>query len=107
MPEWRIYYDDGSTFDSDQGSPADAPSLGFICAVGYDEGGSRYIMHGWDHYTFDQESNQWWGSDTQGLFDRLIRNKGYAYKMGRTVTKTRYQELMNKAHLDPDFPKIK
>lgn len=101
---WRIYYADGSTFDSNQGSPEDASPLGFICAVGYDESGARYIMHGWDHYCYDKETSQWWGMDLCGLFDRLTRNKVYAYKQGRTVTKADFQKIMQLAHKDVDFP---
>ena len=103
-PLWRIYYDDGSTFDSDQGEPHEAPSQGFICAVGYDELGDRYIMHGWDHYCFDQASQQFWGMDLMGVFDRLRRNVLFAYKEGRTVTKSEWQAIMSRAHEDPDFP---
>ena len=103
MPDWRIYYDDGSTFDSDQGEPHDAPSEGFVCAVGYDERGQRYIMHGWDFYQWS--SDQWWGMDRIGLHDRLRRNLVYAYKEGRTVTRTEFEALMSKANLDPDFPR--
>lgn len=101
---WRIYYDDGSMFDHTQGGPAEAPALGFICALGYDEFGDRYIMHGWDHYCWDIESEQWWGMDRYGLIDRLIRNKVVAYKQGRTVTKKNFQEIMQRANLDPEFP---
>ena len=104
LPDWRIYYDDGSTFDSNQGSPEDAPSTGFIVAVGFDETGKRYLMHGWDHYCYDQKSNQWWGCDLMGVFDRLRRNVMYAYKEGRTVTKTEWNVLTERAHKDPDFP---
>jgi hypothetical protein len=100
---WRIFYDDGSTFDSTQGEPHEAPTEGFVCAVGYDETGSRYIMHGWDFYCFDE--GQWWGMDRMGLHDRLRRNALYAYKEGRTVTKSRFSELTTRAHLDPDFPR--
>lgn len=32
---WRIYYADGSTFDSKQGSWADAPPFGVQCIVWY------------------------------------------------------------------------
>lgn len=105
MAEWRIYYDDGSVFDSSMGSPEDAPPFGFICAIGYDETGARYIMHGWDHYQWDHQGKQWWGMDLFGLIDRLSRNLVTAYKQGRTVTKTHFNEMMNKAHHDPDFPK--
>jgi len=104
MIDWRIYYDDGATFDSSQGAPHKAPSEGFVCAVGYDESGSRYIMHGWDFYCWDKEAAQWWGCDRMGLHDRLRRNVMYAYKEGRTVTKARFNEIMRLAHEDMDFP---
>jgi len=103
-PDWRIYYSDGGTFDSLDGSPHDAPSEGFICAVGYDEQGGRYIMHGWDFYRYDLDSDQWWGMDVYGLHDALRRNLVYAYKEGRTVTKTQWQRLLQMANVDPDFP---
>ena len=104
LPDWRIYYDDGSTFDSLMGEPHEAPPRGFICAIGYDEVGIRYIMNGWDHYCFDKESNQWWGCEIHGLIDRLCLNRVYAYKLGRTVTRTKWQEIMALADRDPDFP---
>lgn len=104
-PDWRIYYDDGSTFDSLMGEPHTAPPEGFVCAVGYDETGTRYIMHGWDFYQWDQEGSQWWGMDRFGLHDRLRRNLVYAYKEGRTVTKKAFNDLMAAADRDPDFPR--
>lgn len=101
---WRIYYGDGSTFDSTQGSPEQAPSTGFIVAAGYDENGRRYLMHGWDHYCYDIASNQWWGMDTAGLMDRLRRNVVHAYKEGRTVTRSEWLSIMRIADNDSDFP---
>ena len=98
IPEWKIYYDDGSTFSDLDGEPHEAPPEGFICAVGWDENGDRYIMHGWDFYCWDLEANQWWGMDRCGLHDRLRRNKVYAYKEGRTVTKSAWQHIMGVAH---------
>jgi len=104
LPDWRIYYDDGSTFDSNDGLPHEAPSLGFICAIGYDETGKRYIMHGWDYYQWSDEVNQWWGMDLNGLFDRLRRNLVYAYKEGRTVSRSQWEQIMINANNDRDFP---
>lgn len=104
MASWRIYYDDGSAFDSTQGEPHEAPPEGFICAIGYDERGQRYIMHGWDFYQWDQEGAQWWGMDVFGLHDRLRRNLVYAYKEGRTVTRAKWEEILSRAAVDPDFP---
>jgi hypothetical protein len=104
MTRWRIYYDDGSTYDDAMGEPHQAPVAGFVCAVGYDETGTRYIMHGWDHYCWDKDAAQWWGMDLMGVFDRLRRGLVYAYKEGRTVTKSRFRELMHAADQDPEFP---
>ncbi len=101
---WRIYYADGSTFDSTDGEPHEAPTEGFICAVGYNESDERYIMHGWNFYCWDKTSSQWWGCDQFGLHDRLRRNVLYAYKEGRTICKTEWNHLMHSAHIDPDFP---
>lgn len=104
MPKWRIFYDDETTFSSDDGAPIDAPTEGFVCALGYDEAGARYIMHGWDFYSWDEVTSQWWGCDRYGLHDRLRRNVLHAYKEGRTITKTLFSQLMQAANLDPDFP---
>lgn len=102
-PDWRIYLSDGSTFDSLQGEPHEAPSEGFVCAVGYDETGSRYIMQSCDWYCFHKD--QWWPFHTMdGLFNFLRKNGVYAFKCGETLTKTEFAEVLQRAHNDPDFP---
>ena len=103
-PDWRIYYDDGSMFDSTQGEPHEAPPEGFICAVGYNENGKRYIMHKWDFYCWDLDNAQWWGMDIFGLMDRLRRNKVYAFKEGRTITADQWSKISMAAADDPEFP---
>lgn len=102
--DWRIYYDDGSSFDSSMGEPHEAPSWGFVCALGYDQDKSRYIMHGWDYYRWDVEAEQWWGMDLIGFIDCSAMNKNYAVKIGRTVPKRQWSEMMGAANKDPDFP---
>ena len=108
MVLWRIYYADGSTFDSSQGEPHEAPSEFFICALGYDTSdGKRYCMHGWNYYRWDKDNHMWWGMDDQGLHTRLRHNgEIYAYKEGFTVTKTLFNKITNEAHRDPDFPMV-
>lgn len=101
---WRIYYADGSTFSWTDGVPNEAPTRGFVCAVGYDEAGARYIMHGWDFYRWDIDAQQWWGMDLFGLMDALHRGIVFGFKEGRTVTKSVFRKLMDRAHHDPDFP---
>jgi len=68
LPNWRIFYADGGEYDDLEGRRLEgAPREGFICAVGYDEAGKRYIMHGWDFYRFDGLTQQWWGMDIFGV----------------------------------------
>lgn len=38
IASWRVFYADGSTFDSSQGSWADAPPFGTVCVVYYHVG---------------------------------------------------------------------
>ncbi len=100
---WSIYYDDGSTFGDTDGDPVEAPTEGFIAAIGYCANGERYIMSGWDFYCFDEDSGVWWGMDRYGLHDRLRRNKVYAYKEGRTVTNDQYQAVIRR--ITETYPK--
>jgi len=116
MSKWRIYYDDGSTFDWLMGEPHEAPPEGVLCIVGYKQSGRRYIAHGGtldgatlargyaQFYCYDQETNEWWGMDYAGLLDRLRRNLVYAFKEGRSVRCDLFERVMHRAHTDPDFP---
>jgi len=104
MLSWRIYYDDGSTFDSSQGEPEDAPSFGVVFIPQPDEQVGRMVMQGWDWYYFNK-SGQWWGCDIYGLLDRLLHNlPTRALKQGRTMGNDAYQKLRSVATNDPDFP---
>lgn len=107
LPDWRIFYSDGSTFDSTMGAEQDAPSRGFICCVGFREGGGRYITAGMEWYTFDSDSREWWGFRTlDGLIDYLCEHNGCAgFAQGRTVRDTVFSDLMTAADRDPDFPR--
>ena len=104
-PNWKIYYADGSTFSSDEGSHEEAPGDGFICVVGYTPAGDRYILHGKNHYRWDDELGMWFGMDWHGVLD-FVRWKCH-FKDGRMVDGDRFRDLMNMAHRDPDFPQRK
>lgn len=105
MVEWRIFYDNDTCFDSTQGKPVDAPAFGIICIVQRSKTVGRTIMHGWDWYYHVPEEHAWWGSDTFGLFDRLLhRLPTEAVLQGRMVSRERFAEIMGWADKDPDFP---
>jgi hypothetical protein len=104
--KWRIYYDDGSMFDSGQGGPEDAPGHGVVCIVQPDEEIGRTIMQGWDWYYFHEGDGNWWGCDIHGLTDRLThRLPVRAVCEGRTVATERFRQILRLADLDEDFPR--
>lgn len=130
---WRIYYDDGSTFDNAQSSPRDAPAYGVICIVFANELIGRKIAHLKDFYYWVPDERQWWGSDIFGLLDQMslrdlvsrvgdqwsylhydlpmerdqlvyrLIDDGYI-KLGRSVSSVTFREIMEIADKDPDFP---
>lgn len=102
--DWKIYYEDGSTFDNTQGLPEDAPSFGVLCVVFPDEEVGRMVMHGWDWFYYHKEDQNWWGADIHGLLDCLLHNKPMkAVKQGRNTNADNYKKILNFAIDDPDF----
>lgn len=105
MIAWRIYYDDGSSFDSSMGSEEDAPSYGILCIVYPNEDFGRIVMSGWDWYFYHDEEKNWWGADIHGLCDQLCHNKPVrAVKQGRNAPDKIWKATIATATSDPDFP---
>lgn len=104
-PEWRIYYGDGSTFDSLQGSPESAPPYGVqvIASVHPDYG--RVLLRRWDWYYI--HDGEWFGSDVHGLLSQLMHDQYKlisAVKQGQVLSTPRYTAIVERARSDPDFP---
>lgn len=105
MIQWRIYYDDGTTFDSSQGTPSAAPSFGVQCIVTNDPDVNRVILHRWDYYFFHEGDSEWYGCDWFGWFDHCLHNKPVtALKAGRTIPTVRFNQIYQNAVNDKDFP---
>ena len=103
--DWRIYYGDGSTFDSDMGAPADAPPVGVICICQRDLTPPHQpeVVKG-DNYYYWSPAMQWQGSCRDGVIDRsLEREPTEALKQGRRLSRVDYAAIMNAAYADPDF----
>jgi hypothetical protein len=105
MIAWRIYYWDGSTFDSSMGTCEAAPSFGIICIVQPNDYTGRTVVSGYDWYYFNKSVKEWWQSDIHGLLDSLLHNFPItAVKQGRNAPDFEYKEIMARAIQDPDFP---
>lgn len=100
---WRIYYDDGSTFDDTQGSPADAPGYGVLVILIADPDVGHMTLHSFDYYVFRE--GLWLGVDTFGLIDQILNNFTLlgGVVAGRTVSPQHFRVLLKWAERDPDF----
>lgn len=99
MRRWRIYYDDGSTYDA---SIEAAPCDGVIVVVQDDADVGRELLHMKDFYVWDH--GRWFGCDRYGLEDYLRRPGWKKMIAGRNTTPANYHALMERARVDPDFP---
>ncbi len=99
--QWKIYYDDGTTFDSSQGLPSEAKPLGIQCIMQDDVKEGKYLVSRFDYYWF--EKGRWFGGDLFGLYDYLLRSG--AVKFGRWIPNDKFEDVVERAKSDPDFPK--
>ena len=103
--DWRIYYADGSTFDSSQGEPKDAPGFRVVCIAMRNESVGRVICCKWYAYYWNPEERAWSGTD---LFSMLIRRAmrlpTEAESFGEMLSNEHFNEIMDRAANDPDFP---
>jgi hypothetical protein len=105
MIDWRVYYSDGSTFDSSQGTPDDAPAFGVqeILQLA-DDGRIRDVVTGADFYLYC-EDGKWTGSDLVGLIERLANRIPFSGTLiGRWEPVDVYQAILRTAEEDTDFP---
>lgn len=103
MIQWRIYYADGSTFDSHNGTPFDAPGRGVLCIAYRHVDLGRRVIHRNDYYWWCD--GQWVGGDLFGLFDYLIEPGCKTVKFGRTVSDGLYRTTFQRATNDRDLPR--
>jgi len=105
--DWRIYYGDGSTYDS-SGSPFDAPALdvqAIIIRVN-DPANSygRGLVARFDYYWWVPESQEWFGGDLFGLFDYLTNTLGPKRVLfGRTIGNAEHQDIITRALADKEL----
>lgn len=104
-PKWKIYYDDGSTFDERQGDVTAAPAFGVVCIIFPDDLVGRIILHRHDWYYWVASEGRWSGGDIHGLLDRLLNNlEMTAVKQGRNTSNDAFWTIMGLADKDIDFP---
>jgi hypothetical protein len=103
MPDWRIYYGDGSTV-SDDVDPFTVPGVDVQAIVQRDADVGRYVLHHMDFYWWVEADRQWHQGDVFGLWDYLARPGPKKVVFGRSLDNQSYKALLTVAVNDPDFP---
>jgi hypothetical protein len=104
--EWRVYYADGTTFDSEQGAPEDAPGTRVVLIIQRHSDPRERPFFQWmkDYYVWKHE--RWFAVD-QGAFMFYIFTEKYPCPKtalaGETVTNEMWLEIQERAKVDPDF----
>ena len=66
---WKLVYDDGSSFTSEDGAPNDSPPWGAV-AVAQPEVENRDLIWGADFLLYRSDLGFWTGHDLVGLVDQ-------------------------------------
>lgn len=97
---WRIYYDDGTTFSDEDGAFTSAPNDGVLGVVVADDDVGRHLLKDKDYY-FILRDGTIGETDDLGPF---LRRLGVV-KFGRWAGDKPYKGTLAKMMNDPDFPK--
>lgn len=120
---WRLYYADGSTFDSEDGAWADAPHIGAVGLITPDVDVGREFDHGsrGEFFAWEPDGSKPWGYDRVGILRYLWRAHGWptstriadlslddwrdaVVKVGCSVDNLMFQSILARMTSDPDFP---
>ncbi len=99
---WRLYYADGSTYDSTQGSHLQAPAFGVQAVVQKCPEEGRHVICQCDYYWYDLKTYRWYGGDFAGLIDFLTHSWG-PVRLGRVLAPKEFERIRARADADPDF----
>ena len=74
---WKIFYDDGSTFSSDDGNAWEAPAVGVLVLMQVDSEGKRVLYCKDDYYCWEwRYPNEWVPCNEDGKNDYLHHHRG-------------------------------
>ncbi len=99
FPDWMVFYDDGSTFSSEQGMPWEAPAVGVLILLQVDGNGKwvQYMQqtaYCWEWRTL----GEWVPCDAIGVMDYMFHHEGpKAVLFGRWTSDTNYERIRRRA----------
>ena len=101
--DWKVYYKDGATFSSNDGSWESAPQDGVVATVVRHELYGHVVLQGLDYF----HKAQGGGPLDINLCDDLgpqLRLRCPWLKFGVHVPREKFNDILKRASNDPDFP---
>lgn len=97
---WRVYYDDGSSFSSEDGPPEQAPRSGVQLIAVSDINCGKLLWHGSDYYCWQE--GEWVPRCDMGLQDYLDQPGAEKIRLrGRGISHSRFLSIYRAAVDDP------
>jgi len=106
LPKFKIYYDDGSIYSSENTHIDDLPRFGVIIILQERKNPDRkpQIVHGNDFFylnTIEECISHWRAIDWSGILDRLLNRLPVEYLLqGRMVSSDRFTNTITLAQSD-------
>ena len=95
MPSrWKIWYDDGSTFSSDDGSWEEVPSDGVLIIMEYHGSGQKEIHMSADYYYMEDGTIQHF---PLGHLERHLKKHMPSLKYGRYTSEAMWERVQKEA----------
>jgi len=96
---WRVYYEDGTTFDSAQGEPWESPVWGVVCIAQRTTEYDKVLCSGVPWYVFRSDWGFWQELDTVGFHDVLFNNARHVtvVRPGRYIKTKQFTDIWQRA----------
>lgn len=101
---WRIYFADGSTFDSADGAPWEAPKRGVAVILVRDGRFDRRILKMSNAYIWSPTVDRWLDQETaMDAYVRVIKEPWCVVLNGEYQRESEFEDILIRATNDPDF----
>ena len=106
--KWIVFYDDGSSFTSEEGEPWDAPRVGVEAIAIVDISCGVYAIGDLDFYCWHFEDNGYWmNHNERGMLQYLAKpGKEKVVLQGYAINRAKWANIKVNAVRDPRLPKV-
>lgn len=107
MPEWVIYYSDGSRITSDDCEPFAAPKQGVQVILVRDGRCGRRVLRMAEYYVWSPTLGRWLDCfDTAAVILRAVQEPHVTVLRGEYLREPDFERILISAHNDPDLPAV-